>query len=234
MDAVNRGEYAEILTEEERKELEAIGQLLRRGPGHVFIEEGEWTDFVLLIVAGHVAISSGDRIVAIRRAGEIVGEAAPILAVPRSATVKAMDNVEVLRISSSGWKRFLEDHPRAMFAQLAVAYTRIEQATRKFAESELAVEQKLAKALVELAETPDLGVAGAEGLTVDVSQQVLAAMAGASLEAIKKAVRSLKQAGLIGTARRRIVVHDLEVVRSIADGDSTAAAMSDSSSPQVK
>jgi CRP-like cAMP-binding protein len=213
-----------LLTEDELATLAAVGQTLHREAGHIFIKQYETTDFVLLIRKGHVKVLAGKpaRIVAIRHAGEIVGEMAAIRKKPRSATVEAVDAVEVLRLSATQWRQFLGDHPRAALAQLAAADRRLEQATQKLVESELAVEQRLAKALLELMES-GLGTHSEEGVALRVSQQDLAAFAGASIDAIKKIIRMFKASGIVGTARQTTILLKLATLRDIANGDLTAS-----------
>lgn len=213
-----------LLTEEERSTLESLGQVLRRPEGHTFISEGEETDFVLLIREGHVKVVVGKpaRIVAVRGPGEVVGEMAPIRRKPRSASVVALDDVEVLHISASAWLEFLYAHPRAMHAQLVATDERVDQATRKIAESELAAERRLAGALLELV---DLGVARPtpEGPSVRFGQNDLAGLTGASLDSVKKIVRAFREQGIVRTGRRAMTVADLPSLRAIARGERTAS-----------
>ncbi|MBM7771360.1 CRP-like cAMP-binding protein [Actinokineospora baliensis] len=213
-----------LLTDEERVELESKGQVLRRDGGHTFISEGETTDFVLLIRKGHVKVVVGRpaRIVAVRGPGDIVGEMAPIRRKPRSASVIALGEVEVLHVPGPVWVEFLYANPRAMHAQLAAADERVDQATRKVAESELAAEQRLAKALLELM---DLGLANesTDGPTFVFSQSDLASLTGASLDSVKKIVRAFREQKIIDTGRRMLLVRDLPYLRAIASGDRTAS-----------
>ena len=180
------------------------------------------SDFALLIRKGHVKVMAGrpPRIVAIRGPGDMVGEMAAIRRKPRSASVFAFDDVEALYLPAAGWLRFLYDHPRAMHAQWAAQAERTDQATRKIVESELAVGQQLAKALIELADS-GIGEHASEGaVELRLSQQDLAAMIGAKkLDSVKKVIRLLKAAGTIATGRQQITVLDLAVLRDIANGD---------------
>ncbi|MBN6035961.1 Crp/Fnr family transcriptional regulator [Amycolatopsis sp. 195334CR] len=214
-----------LLTEDELATLETLGQTLHREAGHVFISEGEETDFALLIRKGHVKIVVGQppRIVAIRHAGEMVGEMAAIRRMPRSASVVALDEVEVLHLPAGAWLNFLYEHPRAMHAQLASQLERVEQATRKIAESELAIEQRLAKSLIELADS-GIGTPSPTGVGLRFSQQDLANLTGASLDSVKKIVRNFKTAGLLGTGRQTLLLRDPVKLREIADGHRTAAS----------
>ena len=215
-----------ILTSEELAALEELGDVMIRPAGQMFFGEGEETDYALLIRKGHVKVIAGQpsRTIAIRSPGEFVGEMSAIRKAPRSATVIAFDDVEALRLPSAKWLRFLYDHPRAMHAQLIASEERIEQATRKIIDSDLAVEQRLAKAFVVLLEA-DLGQETPEGILVRLSQLDLAALIGASkLDSVKKVVRSLKDAELILTGRGTTTLLDPRVIRDIANGDMTAAA----------
>jgi CRP/FNR family cyclic AMP-dependent transcriptional regulator len=212
-----------LLTEEELLVLESVGRVINRPTGHIFISEGEDTDFALLIRKGHVKVAMGrpPRIVAIRGHGEIVGEMAAIRQKPRSASIIALDDVEVLHLPAGEWLRFLYEHPRAMHAQLVAADERLDQATRKIVESDLAIEQRLAKALVELVDS-GVGASSKDGVVLRFSQQDLATLTGASLDSVKKIIRTLKDGKLIGTGRQTLVVHDIAALVEIADGNRTA------------
>jgi CRP/FNR family transcriptional regulator, cyclic AMP receptor protein len=203
--------------------LESVGRVINRSAGHVFVHEGEETDFALLIRKGHVKVVMGKppRIVAIRGPGEIVGEMAAIRQKPRSGSIIALDEVEVLYLPAGEWLRFLYKHPRALHAQLVAVYERLDQATRKIVESDLASEQRLAKALVELVDS-GIGRRGEDGVVLRVSQQDLATLTGASLDSIKKIIRTLKDGQLIATGRQTLIIRDVVTLVEIADGNRTA------------
>ena len=211
-----------LLTDEELADLEQIGHTIRRSAGNAFMLEGEYGDFALLIKKGHVKVLVGSppRIVAIRGPGDIVGEMAAIRRKPRSASVVAFDDVEALYLPAASWLRFLYDHPRVMHAQWAVAAERTEQATRKIAESELAVGRQLAMTLIELADS-GIGEHTTESTVVlRLSQQDLASLIGAKkLDSVKKVIRLLKATGIIATGRQQITILDLGILRGIANGD---------------
>ncbi|HEX6342947.1 Crp/Fnr family transcriptional regulator [Umezawaea sp.] len=212
-----------LLTEEELLALRSVGRVIHRQEGHVFISQGEETDFALLILKGHVKIVVGKppRIVAIRGPGEIVGEMAAIRQKPRSASIIALDEVEVLHLPATEWLKFLYDHPRAMHAQLYAADERLEQATRKIVESDLAVEQRLAKAIVELVDS-GVGTPGEGGTLLRFSQQDLATLTGASLDSVKKIIRTFRDERLVDTGRQTLLIRGIGDLAQIADGNRTA------------
>jgi CRP/FNR family transcriptional regulator, cyclic AMP receptor protein len=224
MDRFHSGQEISLLSAEELVVLESIGQTLHRPAGHIFISEGEETDFALLIQKGHVKVVVGKppRTIAIRGNGEMVGEMAAVRRKPRSASVIALNAIQVLRLPADEWLKFLYDHPRAMHAQLFAVEERLEQATRKIADSDLAVEQRLAKALIELVES-DVGEPNEGGVVLRFGQQDLATLIGSSVDSVKKSVRVLRNSRVIGTGRQTTIVLDLALLRKIADGKLTVA-----------
>ncbi|RSN51367.1 MULTISPECIES: Crp/Fnr family transcriptional regulator [Actinomadura] len=212
-----------LLIEAEHDALKLSGQLIQRPAGTVFMNEGEQTDFVMLIEKGVVKIKVGQpaRTVALRRAGEIVGEMAPIRGTPRSATVEAATDVSVLWISAAQWLDFLDAHPRAAIALIAATDERLDQATQKIKDSEFSVERRLAGALLDLVEA-GIGRRLDDGVEVAISQQELASLAGARIDSIKKVLRIFKDHGLIRTGRQRLTLVELDRLSAIATGSMTA------------
>jgi CRP/FNR family transcriptional regulator, cyclic AMP receptor protein len=215
-----------ILTDDELLELEEFGHAIHRSSGHPFFLEGEQGDFALLIKKGHVKVMRGKppRIIDIRGPGDIIGEMAVIRRQPRMASVIAFDDVDALYLPGAKWLRFLYDHPRSMHALLAMTDDMADRATMRNVESELAIEQQLAKRLVELA---DFGVGERDrsgAVVLRMSQQDLAELIGAKkLDSVKKVIRQLKAEGIIDTGRQVIKLHDLDALHDIADGNFTVS-----------
>lgn len=219
-------EYLPLLTNEELAELEDIGHTIHRSSGHPFFLEGEQGDFALLIKKGHVKATRGKppRIIDVRGPGQIVGEMAVIRRKPRMASIIAFDDVEALYLPGAKWLRFLYDHPRAMHALLAMTDDMADRATMKNVESELAIEQQLAKRVIELAES-GLGEQTGDGTVVlRLSQQDLATLIGTKkLDSVKKIIRLLKAAGIIDTGRQLLTIREPDSLRQVADGDLTVS-----------
>jgi CRP/FNR family transcriptional regulator, cyclic AMP receptor protein len=211
-----------LITEEELTTLKGIGYTIHRSAGDPFFHEGEHGDFALLIEKGHVKVLCGKppRIVAIRGPGEIVGEMAVSRGTPRSAGIVAFNDVEALYLPGAKWLDFLYDHPRAMHAQWTAEADRIAQATGKIVESELAVAQQLARALVELTDAGLGERTDAGAVVLRLSQHDLAALIGAKkLDSVKKVIRLLKAAGTVSTGRNLSTILNLAALRDIAAGD---------------
>ncbi|WP_242908772.1 cyclic nucleotide-binding domain-containing protein [Actinomadura terrae] len=86
--------------------------------GGVLWHEGDIADHVLVILSGLVRVcverDGGERIIAFRGVGDIVGERAALLLRLRSASVVAMDDVRALRMSTQEFAAYLTDHPRVL------------------------------------------------------------------------------------------------------------------------
>jgi CRP-like cAMP-binding protein len=213
-----------VLTDDELAALESVGQVIHRPAGSLLLGGGEETDFVLVLRKGTVRIVQGcsARVIALRGTGQVVGEQAAITGRARSASVFAEDAMEALYLSANVWRQFLLDHPRAAIAQLAVAYDRLAESDRKLVESSLAVEQKLAKALVEL-ESKGLGVRAEDGIVVRFSQLDLASLMGVSRDAVVPVIRALKANDIVRTGRKKITIRNLDALYEIARGDRMAS-----------
>jgi CRP-like cAMP-binding protein len=226
MEASSHDALMPLLTESELGELESIGHGIRRAAGQPFFMEGEPGDFALLIVKGHVKALRGSppRIIDVRGPGQIVGEMAVIRRRPRMASIVAFNDVDALYLPGLKWLSFLYEHPRAMHALLAMTDDMADRATMRNVESELAVEQQLAKRIIELTDA-GLGELGADDAVVlHLSQQDLAALIGArKLDSVKKIIARFKSAGIVTTGRQTISIRRSVALRDIADGNLTVS-----------
>jgi predicted nucleotide-binding protein len=111
----NRLELAERLA--------AAGELMEVSAGTAFINQGDQTSDVFLIIAGKVEVRVNGKIVAYRHPGEPVGEMAAIEPTqPRAASVIAVETTVLLRVSETKFSAAAERFPdvwRRMAATLA-------------------------------------------------------------------------------------------------------------------
>nr|BFE84156.1 Crp/Fnr family transcriptional regulator [Planobispora longispora] len=187
------------------------------GPGATLMTEGDVSDWVLVLTAGRVKVSShtasGTEVVlAIRGPGSLLGEFSVIDGLPRSATVTALEPVEGIAVRD--FTAFLQQHGRIAVLLLQMVTSRVRDADRKRIEyGAFDTTGRVATRLVELAERYGKPANGGIRVELPLSQDELAGWTGASREAVSKALRSLRDRGLIATGRRRVVVHDLEGLR---------------------
>jgi len=213
-----------LLTSEELSELEQSGHEIRRSAGQPFFLEGEPGDFAFLIKKGHVKVMRGSppRVVDIRGPGEIIGEMAVIRKQPRMASILAFNDVVALYLPGAVWLRFLYAHPRAMHALLAMTDDMADRLTMRTVESEFAIEQQLAKRLIELIDSGLAEPADGDGVLLRLGQQDVATLVGAKkLDSVKKIIARLKAAEIVGIRRQAFLILRLDALRDIADGNLT-------------
>ncbi|WP_433227058.1 Crp/Fnr family transcriptional regulator [Actinomadura formosensis] len=214
-----------IFTEEQLAILKKEGQILQRPPKHLFFKEGEWTNFVLVPLKGHLKVTKGapERLIGIRNGLQPVGESSARYGSPRSANVLSIRDVEVLHLSANQWNNFVDDNPRVLDALNYMLTRRLGEADERLAHTELAAEPRLALALQELIES-GLGDHTDAGVLLELDHEELSQVSGLSVESVKKIMKIFRDGNLVRTGRRRVIVQDVPFLRKIATGDRTASA----------
>jgi CRP-like cAMP-binding protein len=166
-----------------------------------------------------VTTASGREVVlTFRGPGSLLGDQSLVDESPRSATVTAVEPVEVLVVAASAFRAYLGTHPQVALAMLATLSARLRESDRRLAEYSAADSLgRICARLVELCETQgDLDGTSAVRITLPITQEELAGWTGASIEATTKALRTLRSLGWVSTGRRVIEVHDLAALRERA------------------
>jgi CRP-like cAMP-binding protein len=199
--------------------------VVRLAAGRVVFHEGDRSRSVYVIRRGHVfVVAAGaaghEAIVGLHGPGELVGELAGMLSAPRSATVRAATPVELVEIRSDVFERHLDDHPHVVLAIARSLAAQLLAANRAVLDGSVPVQVRIARRLLELAVVDHEGRAAE--VPLQLSQDELAAWVGAARESVARALRDLREAGVVSTGRRTIVVHDVDElrVRALAFGRS--------------
>ncbi|MEU7900565.1 Crp/Fnr family transcriptional regulator [Nonomuraea sp. NPDC049152] len=214
------GEFLSMLTPDETQALKAAGRPRRWERGEVVMTEGDTSDWVLLLLDGRVKVSShtsgGTEVVlAVRGPGGLVGEMSAIDGSPRSATVTALEPVGGVVVRD--FAGFLQAHGRVAVLLMRLVTERLRDSDRKRIEyGAFDTTGRVATRLLELAERYGEKTNSGLRVALPLSQDELAGWTGASREAVSKALRTLRDRGLIETGRRRVVIHDLEGLRKRA------------------
>ncbi|WP_082526769.1 Crp/Fnr family transcriptional regulator [Kitasatospora sp. MBT63] len=209
------------LEQEDRAALLALGPRLRFPPRSVVIRQEEPSDHILLLLNGWMKVTAAaangyEALLALRGAGDIVGESAALSGRPRSATVTALEEVAAVAVDRQRFTEFLTRAPAVMLQLLALSNDRLRTADRRRLEvAALTVRERLADLLLELARTH--GSATEEGIEISVplSQQELAGSVGASREAVARLLKTLRDRGVVITRRRCLVITRPDVLRRI-------------------
>jgi CRP/FNR family transcriptional regulator, cyclic AMP receptor protein len=214
-------EFLGLLGAEELDELNGLGRSARADRGDVLLVRGDVADRVLVLREGRVKVvvvnrAGGDTVLAFRGPGALLGEQALVDDQRRSASVVAVEPVELLVIAASTFRAYLGRSPQVMLAMLALLSTRLRDSDRRLTEFAGAdALGRVSARLVELCEARAAsGTTGADAITAPITQDELAGWAGASLESTAKALRTLRTLGWVSTGRGAIEVKDLPALRS--------------------
>jgi CRP-like cAMP-binding protein len=194
------------------------GTRRRFARGQALFVEGDRSGPVFLIERGWVLIyctapAGRDAVLGVRGPGEILGDLSALDDKPRNASAVALVEVEAVVAPGSTLTRVLANVDAA-HELIAVLAHRLREADRTRLElTTLDTLGVVAGRLLELADR--FGRTAPEGVVVELalSQEQLASWCGASREATVKALRSLRSLGCISTARRVVVVHDMDALR---------------------
>lgn len=216
-------DFLELLSADDRHALGELATTHRWTRGQALMTQGQVADKVVVLTAGRVKVvapttGGAEAVLTFRGPGALVGEQALVDGIPRAATIVAVEPAEGLVIAASSFRAFLERRPHAAFALLHVVSARLRDSDRRvvqFAATDTL--GRVAARLVELcADHGEPAGDGAIAITLPLTQEDLAGWTGASLESTSKALRTLRDLGWVSTARRSIVVHDVDALRARA------------------
>jgi len=210
----------DLLTEEQRDGLAALGRPVSFPAGQTIFWEGQPSHSALLIQQGNLKVTKTgpdgmEIILAIRGAVELMGEEGVLMAEPRSATVTPITEVKGLDIAGDDLMAFVDEH--GLWPPLyRAAVRRGRQSDERLRLGRLDVKSRLARWLLELAK--DVGEEADEGWVIEttLSQQDIAGRIGSSRDAVAIELGKFRRSGWLTTGRRRMVLHDLEALRRVS------------------
>lgn len=211
--------WGELLTPEEFAELTARGHLVSYPAGTVLVRQGETTDFVFYLLAGHTkaVLPLTVEIVEIHGPGDVIGELASMTGTPRSADLQTVTDVEALMVPGEVWRAFIATHVRASCAHYSALAKRFLKQDSAAGLSYTSSEQRVAKAVLKLIEA-GLGVATEDGITIrGFKQRDIGSIAKVSRESAATVLRRLRKQQVLSTSRALVIVHDRAALERFAD-----------------
>lgn len=215
-----RGTFFERLTDEERAGLHQLAVDHTFPEDAILMLQDECDERLLLLLSGRVKITRAterghELLLAIRDAGDLLGELAFIDGLPRVATVTALEPVDALVLSGGRFRGYLESTPRVAVVLLESVASRYRESTVKrlqFAASDTL--GRVSSRIVELADR--YGAPSEDGLLVPmpISQDELTSWAGASRAGVAQALQTLRELGWLRTERGLLIVRDLDSLRA--------------------
>lgn len=211
------------LTEEERTALAERVRVVRYAAGEWVLHRGDDGDRMLVVHRGRVKIcntsaTGAELLIAIFGPGELVGELALVDGHVRSADVVALEDTEVLILGRDAFREFVIGRPATGLRLMEVLVARLRRTTALVEEAIfLDFPARLARRIRELAER--YGRQSDDGIVVEhgLSQQAVADSLGVARETVAKQLSVWRDGGLVSTGRRKIVVHEPELLLYGAD-----------------
>jgi len=114
----------QMLDDEQREQIAAHVKLVRYPQGATLFRQGEAGDFVAVVLSGRLEVKKQTEfegrqiIIAILERGAFVGELALVDEQPRSATVTALEDAELVLLSRDALNALVEQYPKAGIAFL--------------------------------------------------------------------------------------------------------------------
>ncbi len=197
-------------------------QVRYAAPGRILFRQDEQSRHVVIVLSGVVKVTGHvpggpDALLAIRMGGDAVGEFAAVDELPRSATVTTCGTVMAQVIQSRDFLSCLRSDPEISHAvsKSIVAKMRIASARRiDFAGCDIST--RVARVLYQLAVSYGTRDGNKSVIEWPLTQSELASLVGGSQPAAHRALRVLRESGLVHTGYRAITVLDLNRLHCVA------------------
>jgi CRP/FNR family cyclic AMP-dependent transcriptional regulator len=202
-------------------ELARVARRHRYSGDQTIFYQGDPGDTFYVILSGQVKVSvtsseGQEAILVVLDAGEGFGEFALLDDQPRSATIEATQNTEVLVLRKDDFRRLLRQMPDIAIGLLRVLTKRLRDTDQLVQDAAfLDVGDRLAKKLLVLMESH--GRAAPQGgvvLTLQLTQSELASMIGATRESVNKQLGAFRDQGIVAVDRQRITILNPDRLRA--------------------
>lgn len=199
------------LEEDALEHIASVAVPRRFEAGTVIFREGDPGESCYVIRAGHARAlgehADGRQItLATFGPGDLFGELSLFDSEARSATVEALDDLEVLAVLGSDLKPLVGAPGLALAASLA---RRLRLANARIARRSFqTVQGRVAAAVVELVEKARAEGAGPGAIELVATQTEIAQLAGTSRESASRFLAELARSGVVEQGRGRIIVRD--------------------------
>jgi CRP-like cAMP-binding protein len=102
------------LSEDEFKRILHVGKPMKFSPKHVLVHQGKNPQQLFIITKGKASVKNGNEIIAFCREGNFVGEMSFLTQRPATATVEALEPLEVVAWDQEKLRSFLKREPSIM------------------------------------------------------------------------------------------------------------------------
>lgn len=202
------------------RQISSLSHPRRFAAGETVFREGDSSNTCYLVRSGHARAirehADGRQIaLATFGPGDIFGELAMFDDERRSATVEAIDALDVLAILGPDMRRMMLRRPQLAVALAASLSRRLRTTNERLSsQSFQTVQSRVASVIANLVDQAVAEGASAVDVPITATQADLAMLAGSSRESASRFLATLERAGVISQGRGRLTVHDPQALRN--------------------
>ena len=181
--------------------------------GEVVFREGDESNTSYIVRDGHaraVRQHSDGRTLTLANfgPGEVFGELAMFDSDRRSATIEAIDDLDLLAILGADMQRLMREHPDIAVKLVVTLGRRLRELNDRLTrQSFQTVQSRVATVLSELVRAAQSEGARESDVLVTATQAEVAQLAGSSRESASRFLATLERAGVISQGRGKLTVH---------------------------
>jgi CRP/FNR family cyclic AMP-dependent transcriptional regulator len=196
------------LDDSELERLSKVSGRRRATRGEQVVRAGEDAEALLVMLNGRAKVTNFDEegreiILAWLGPGEFFGEMGLIDGSPRSASVIAVENCELMVLGKAEFQRCMQDNFQVAQKLMQILVQRLREADRHIESLALLdVYGRVARLLIDMSTEED----GKRVIRKKISKQDMARMIGASREMVSKVMRDLEVGGYIDVRDDMIVI----------------------------
>lgn len=215
--------FADMLSREQRKRLIALGQIRQVKERKEVFQAGDESDGLYLIEEGVVQItlaSPNDKGMVVNRygPGDIFGEMGVLDKLPRSANAVARTDTTLYFIRADAFLDYLQQVPQVSIVVMEILTHRLRRTSESLSDALfLGLEPRLAKALLELAQTHGIRTPDGIQISLAMSQYEIGQTIAFSRESTNKTLNKWQKMGLVTHADGRVTIHDPQRLAALID-----------------
>ena len=208
-------------------DLEPLAAGLRRRTyqrGEVIFHQDDPGDRLHFVAEGMVKISivssdGRENDIALLSSGDCFGEMSVLNGGRRSATAVAVEATQTMTSTREDFITFLNEHVQVAIQIIALMARRLRNMDEMIGDMVfLDVPTRVAKKLLELANTYGESRDDQDLVTIPLGQEEVSRLVGSSREAVSRALATYRRMGLLTTSHRRITINDMEGLERMSIG----------------
>jgi CRP/FNR family transcriptional regulator len=183
--------------------------------------EGDPSDWLYIVKSGKVKITKlshegKEIILEIVPPNEIFGGIAVARGFPYPANAVAMEDTEVFKMSRKNLLSIMDRFPNLMYCMAVNIGDRIKGTHETLKSIALEkVESRIASLLIKLSDKAGEKVPEGVAISMKLTKQDIAEMVGTTVETSIRTISKLTKAGLVAAKAGRIIIRDLEKLKSL-------------------